>query len=107
MIDLLEQFGYNGYHTIDEDNENFSLPTHDFDDIIDCYEGEGGSWEQTVGQIVKQQGLEAKTGVEVTLLRPYKDADSYALSIPYTNKTASSFVPAAGGDWFAKGKVVL
>lgn len=107
IIDLLNQFGYNGYHTIDEDNENFTLPTHDFDDVIDCYEGESGSWEQTVGQVVKQQGLAAETGVEVTLMKPYKDEDSYALSIPYTSKTASSFVPAADGDWFAKGKVVL
>ena len=54
---------------------------------------------------LRQQGS-CTSGTEVTLLKPYTD-ENYALSVPYSAKTASSFIPTATGDWFTEGKITL
>ena len=101
--DLFEQVGYNGYFTLGEND--FTLPTHKFSDVIDCYENGINKWEQRVDRTLRQQGS-CTSGTEVTLLKPYTD-ENYALSVPYSAKTASSFIPTATGDWFTEGTITL
>lgn len=102
--DLFEQVGYNGYFTLGEND--FTLPTHKFSDVIDCYENGINKWEQRVDRTLRQQGS-CTAGTEVALLKPYTDDENYALSVPYSAKTASSFIPTVTGDWFAEGKITL
>ena len=46
------------------------------------------------------------SGTEVTLQKPFANAN-YALSVPYSAKTATKFTPTQTGDWFAIGEGLL
>lgn len=53
-----------------------------------------------------EQGGSCESGVEYTLPKPFADAN-YVLTIPYSSKTATSFIPSATGDFIAKGTGLL
>lgn len=101
--DLFEQVGYNGYFTLGEND--FTLPSNKWSDVIDCYENGINKWEQRVDRTLRQQGS-CTADEEVTLLKPYKDTN-YVLNVPYASKTETGFIPTISGDWIANGKVYL
>jgi len=103
--DLFEQVGYNGYHTIDEDNKNFTLPTHKFTDIIDHKEDADGTVaEQRVDMTVMAFG-NATSGTDVNLPIEFADETSYMVGgVTVSAQDADSFTPSSSGTWFARGK---
>ena len=103
--DLFEQEGYNGYYTVDEENKNFTLPTHQFNDVISYYKNGISVCEQKVDLSLFQQG-NCTNGNEVTFIKPFRDTD-YVLSIPYSAKSKTAFTPAQSGEWTAYGKTHL
>ncbi len=103
--DLFEQEGYNGYYTVDEENKNFTLPTHQFNDVISYYKNGISVCEQKVDLSLFQQGS-CTNGNEVTFIKPFRDTD-YVLSIPYSAKSKTAFTPTQSGEWTAYGKTHL
>ena len=96
--DLYEQCGYTHYYTLGD--TDFTLATCKGSDVVES----GENYEQTADLTLKQWGS-ATSGQTVNLL-PYKDTN-YAVTLASGNKTKSSFVANATGDYFAVGKTVL
>jgi hypothetical protein len=109
--DMAEQFGYANYYTLDEDNGNFTLPQVELPGLIgnktlrDSYYNGVTYWELYSNRRLEQGGS-CESGVEYTLPKPFADAN-YILTIPYSSKTATSFIPSATGDFIAKGTGLL
>lgn len=108
VSDMAEQFGYAPYYTLSD--SNFTLPQGEL----------YGNIQQTLRN-TKQNGISKNylysdrmqiqtgsctSGVEVTLPVTFADAN-YALTVPYSAKTASTFTPTQTGDWIAIGLGVL
>lgn len=96
--DMNEQFGYTHYYTLGD--TDFTLATCKGSDVVES----GDNYEQTADLTLKQWG--SCTSGSVVNLLPYKDTN-YAVTAPYSAKTASSFTASATGDYIAIGKVVL
>lgn len=109
--DMAKQFGYANYYTLDEDNGNFTLPQVELYGLIgdktlrDSYYNGVTYWELFSNRRLEQGGT-CESGVEYTLPKPFADAN-YVLTIPYSSKTATSFIPSATGDFIAKGMGLL
>ena len=109
--DMAEQFGYANYYTLDEDNGNFTLPQVELYGLIgdktlrDSYYNGATYWELFSNRRLEQGGS-CESGVEYTLPKPFADSN-YVLTIPYSSKTATSFIPSATGDFIAKGMGLL
>lgn len=103
--------GSANYYTLDEDNGNFTLPQGELYGLIgdktlrDSYYNGITYWELFSNRRLEQGGT-CVSGVEYTLPRPFADAN-YTLTIPYSSKTATSFIPSATGDFIAKGMGLL
>lgn len=110
VIDLYEQEGHAGYYTIDEENKNFTLPMGEIFGLIGqrslrSVTRDGANYCEIYSDKTIEQGGTCAANVEVTLQQPFADTN-YVLSVPYSNKTATSFIPTQTGDWIAKGKGV-
>lgn len=109
--DMAKQFGYATYYTLDEDNGNFTLPMGELYGLMgdktlrDSYYNGITYWELFSNRRLEQGGS-CVSGVEYTLPKPFADAN-YVLTIPYSSKTATSFIPSATGDFIAKGMGLL
>lgn len=109
--DMSSQFGYANYYTLDENNGNFTLPQVELYGLIgdktlrDSYYNGVTYWELYSNRRLEQGG-NCESGVEYTLPKPFADAN-YVLTIPYSSKTATSFIPSATGDFIAKGTGLL
>lgn len=109
--DMAEQFGYANYYTLDEDNGNFTLPQGELFGLIgdktlrDSYYNGATYWELFSNRRLEQGGS-CESGVEYTFPKPFADTN-YILTIPYSSKTATSFIPSATGDFIAKGTGLL
>lgn len=107
--DMAEQFGYAPYYTLSD--TNFTLPQVELYGLIgdktlrDSYYNGVTYWELFSNRRLEQGGT-CESGVEYTLPRPFADAN-YVLTIPYSSKTATSFIPSATGDFIAKGRGLL
>ena len=106
--DMAEQFGYANYYTLDEDNDNFTLPQCELYGLIgprtlrNSYRS-GANYADIYSDRTLQQGGTCTSGVEVNLYKSYQSANDYVLSVPYSSKTTASFVPTVTGDWMANG----
>ena len=110
VIDLYEQEGHAGYYTIDEEKKNFTLPMGEIFGLIGqrslrSVTRDGASYCEIYSDKTIEQGGSCTANVEVTFQQPFADRN-YVLSVPYSNKTATSFIPTQTGDWIAKGKGV-
>ncbi|MCQ2957295.1 MAG: hypothetical protein MJ180_00160 [Candidatus Gastranaerophilales bacterium] len=105
--DMYEQFGWANYYTLSD--TDFTVPMGENLDghvtIVDWYKNGVTSWEYDTNLDCTQTGS-CTSGTAVTLPKPFKDTN-YALSVPYSAKTATGFTPSASGEYIAKGKVVL
>jgi hypothetical protein len=101
--DFFEQYGYNGYYTIGEDD--FTLPSNKWSDVIEHKENGLTVAEQRVDQTLIIRGA-CESGVDVNLPMEFFDGDSYAVFGVGTTgtNTASKFTPAADGNYIAIGK---
>ena len=108
VSDMYSQFGYANYYTLSD--TDYTLPQGEI----------YGNIQQTLRN-TKQNGIaknylysdrmqiqtgSCTSGTEVTLPVPFADAN-YALTVPYSAKTASKFTPTQTGDWIAIGLGVL
>lgn len=106
--DMYEQFGFSNYYTLSD--IDYTLPQGEL----------YGNIQQTLRN-TKQNGIaknylysdrmqiqtgSCTSGTEVTLPVPFADSN-YALTVPYSAKTASKFTPTQTGDWIAIGLGVL
>ena len=66
---------------------------------------EGANYCEIYSDRTIEQGGTCTANVEVTLQQPFADRN-YVLSVPYSSKTETSFIPTQTGDWIAKGKGV-
>ena len=110
VIDLYEQEGHAGYYTIDEEKKNFTLPMGEIFGLIGqrslrSVTRDGANYCEIYSDKTIEQGGTCTANVEVTLQQPFADTN-YVLSVPYSSKTATSFIPTQTGDWIAKGKGV-
>lgn len=105
--DAYEQGLANDYFTIDEENQNFTLPMGEVYGMIgkrvlrDSYRSGLTYWDLYSDRTLEQGGT-CESGVEYTLPKAFVDTN-YILTVPYTSKTATSFIPSATGDFIAKG----
>lgn len=103
--DMAEQFGSANYYTLSD--TDFTLPMGELYGMIgdktlrDSYYNGVTYWELFSNRRLEQGGT-CESGVEYTLPKPFADAN-YVLTIPYSSKTATSFIPSATGDFIAKG----
>ena len=103
--DMAEQFGYANYYTLSD--TDFTLPQGEVYGLIGqrtlkaSYRNGISYWELWSDRTLEQGGT-CTSGVEYTLLKPFTDTN-YVLTIPYTSKTATTFIPSATGDFIAKG----
>jgi len=107
--DMAQQFGYANFYTLSD--TDFTLPQVEEYGLI----GQQTLRKSTVSGINRQFLYSDRTqiltgsctsGTEVTLQKPFANAN-YALSVPYSAKTATAFTPTQTGDWFAIGEGVL
>lgn len=107
--DMAEQFGCAPYYTLSD--TDFTLPQVELYGLIgnktlrDSYYNGVTYWELFSNRRLEQGGT-CVSGVEYTLPKPFADAN-YVLTIPYSSKTATSFIPSATGDFIAKGMGLL
>ncbi|MBQ1769074.1 MAG: hypothetical protein IIZ99_00020 [Turicibacter sp.] len=107
--DMASQFGYANYYTLSD--TDFTLPQVELYGLIgdktlrDSYYNGVTYWELFSNRRLEQGGS-CESGVEYTLPKPFADAN-YVLTIPYSSKTATSFIPSATGDFIAKGTGLL
>lgn len=105
--DCAEQFGQANYYTLDEINNNFTLPQIELYGLIgqrtlkDTYRN-GIFYYDLYSDRTLEQGGSCTSGTDVTFLKPFSDTN-YVLTVPYSAKTATGFTPSATGDWIAKG----
>ena len=103
--DMAEQFGSAPYYTLSD--TDFTLPQVELYGMIGhrtlkaSYRNGISYWELWSDRTLEQGGT-CTSGVEYTLLKPFTDTN-YVLTIPYTSKTATTFIPSATGDFIAKG----
>lgn len=90
---------------------NFTLPIGELYGLIgqrtlkDSYRNGISYWELWSDRTLEQGGT-CTSGVEYTLLKPFSNTN-YVLTIPYTSKTTTTFIPSATGDFIAKGTGTL
>lgn len=107
VIDVYNQYGSANYYTIDEINENCTLPMGEIYGLIGqrtlraSYRNGINYWEEYSDRTLEQGGS-CTSGTTVNLLKPFADTN-YVLTVPYSAKTTTSFTPSASGDWIAKG----
>ena len=105
--DCAEQFGQANYYTLDETNNNFTLPQIELYGLIgqrtlkDTYRN-GIFYYDLYSDRTLEQGGSCTSGTDVTFLKPFSDTN-YVLTVPYSAKTTTGFTPSATGDWIAKG----
>ena len=95
---MQELYGFTNFYTLGE--ADFTLATCTDATIINS----GDNFELTAGLTLKQWGT-AESGQTVNI-QAYKDT-TYAISLANSNKTTSTFVANAAGDYITIGKVVL
>ena len=104
---LYNQQGYAPYYTLDRENDNFTLPMGELYGmigqraLINNYRNGITYWELWNDKTLEIGGT-CESGVEYTLPKPFSDSN-YILTIPYSSKTATTFIPSATGDFIAKG----
>ena len=109
--DMASQFGSANYYTLDKYNRNFTLPKGELYGLMgnktlrDSYYNGVTYWELYSNRRLEQGGT-CESGVEYTLPKPFADTN-YILTIPYSSKTETSFIPSATGDFIAKGTGLL
>lgn len=107
--DMASQFGHANYYTLSD--TDFTLPQVELYGLIGdkrlvkSYYNGLTYWELYSNRRLEQGGT-CESGVEYTFTRPFVDAN-YVLTIPYSSKTATTFIPSATGDFIAKGQGTL
>lgn len=107
--DMASQFGHANYYTLSD--TDFTLPQVELygllgdKRLVKSYYNGLTYWELYSNRRLEQGGS-CESGVEYTLPKPFADAN-YVLTIPYSSKTATSFIPSATGDFIAKGTGLL
>ena len=106
---LYAQDGIAPYYTIDELNQNYTLPMGDIYGMISRivplseYKNGADFWKLYQNGELKQGGS-CTSGTAVTFLKAFADTN-YILSVPYSAKSVTGFTPSQTGDWFAFGNV--
>lgn len=100
--DEYTQAGYTPYYTLSD--TDYTMATVEEDDIVASLDG-ATSYTQRADLSIEQQGT-TTSGTTVTFPKPFMDTN-YALSIPYSAKTATGFTAAADGDYIAEGNVAI
>lgn len=95
---MYELYGFTNFYTLGE--TDFTLATCTEADIINS----GDNFELTAGLTLKQWGT-AESGQTINI-QAYKDT-AYAISLAHSNKTTSTFVASAAGDYITIGKAIL
>lgn len=104
---IYNTYGYAPYYTIDETNQNYTLPQGEIYGLMgirtlrDSYRN-GTSYYEVYSDRTLEQGGSCTSGTAVTFLKPFADTN-YVLSVPYSAKTYTGFTPSQTGDWIAKG----
>ena len=83
---------------------NYTMATVEEDDIVASLDG-ATSYTQRADLSIEQQGT-TTSGTTVTFPKAFIDTN-YALSLPYSAKTKTSFTAAADGDYIAEGNVSI
>lgn len=104
--------GSSAYILLDETNERFCLPYGNLYGAIglrtlrDKHKHGNLYFEIYSDNIIEQGGFGCTANTPVTFLKPFANTD-YVLSIPYSSKSTTGFVPSVAGDWIAKGDYIL
>ena len=83
---------------------NYTMATVEEDDIVASLDG-ATSYTQRADLSIEQQGT-TTSGTAVTFPKAFIDTN-YALSLPYSAKTATGFTAASDGDYIAEGNVSI
>ena len=110
VIDLYEQEGQAGYYTIDEENQNFTLPMGEVYGMI----GQRSLISSTVTETNRVDIYSDKTclicgnvATAGTINLPIELVNNnYFITLPTSAKTATSFTTTATGDYILIGKVI-
>lgn len=109
VIDLYEQEGHAGYYTIDETNQNFTLPMGEIYGMI----GQRSLISSTVTETNRVDIYSDKTclicgnvATAGTINLPIELVNNnYFITLPTSAKTATSFTTTSTGDYILIGKV--
>ena len=102
--DMYNQFGYAPYYTLSD--TDFTLPQGELygniQQTLRSSTVSGINKNYLYSNRMQIQTGSCTSGVEVTLPKPFSDSN-YALTVPYSAKSATAFTPTATGDWIAIG----
>ena len=108
VSDMYSQFGFSNYYTLS--GIDYTLPQGELygniQQTLRSSTVNGINKAYLYSDRMQMLTGSCTSGTEVTLQKPFANAN-YALSVPYSAKTATKFTPTQTGDWFAIGEGVL
>ena len=103
---LYEQQGFAPYFTLSD--TDFTVPVGQMYGmigqraLINSYRN-GETYYEVYSDNTIEQGGACTSGVEVTFPKAFKNTN-YVITVPYTSKTTTSFIPSQSGTYIAKGE---
>lgn len=108
LDECINKYGTGNYFVYDDTNETFTVPVDTPDGhciTLGHYRNGINSYEFNTNLECTQTGA-CEANTPVTFLKPFADAN-YALSCPYSAKSATGFTPTTNCDFIAKGRIKL